>query len=58
MDYFFIVEFANLKTTLYREMVMLYSIVGYEPSMVLDLSMFLVDIDSSSILGFPPNPLR
>jgi hypothetical protein len=25
---------------LYREMVTLHSIVGYEPSMVLDLSMF------------------
>ena len=41
---------------LYREMVTLHSIVGYEPSMVLDLSMFLVDIGSSPILGFPPNP--
>ena len=58
MNYFFIVEFVNLKTTLYREMVTLHSKVGYEPSLVLDLSVVLVDIDSSSILGFPPNPLR
>ena len=41
---------------LYREMVMLHSKVRYEPSLVLDLSVVLVDIDSSSILGFPPNP--
>ena len=38
-------------------MVTLHSIVGYEPSMVLDLSVVVVDIDSSPTLGFPPNPL-
>jgi hypothetical protein len=58
MNYFFIVEFVNLKTTLYRVMVLNHSKVRYEPSLVPDHSVVLVDIDSSSILGFPPNPLR
>ena len=43
---------------LYRVMVLSHSKVRYEPSSVPDHSVVLVDIDSSSILGFPPNPLR